>query len=393
MDKDHRSLRGVLVLLGQAVADRTNYMLQRADYMHDMAIALFQLSEDRLHETAAIHRRQNALLEMVLALARRGIPQPAEGQGMQGAIAEWDDILARETEAMRSAQEARLRVLRNLRTHEQPFRNLDGAEMNEGDDGHAHALAEALQYARRVFQDDDAQRRHSGIDEDARRGAAVLGVHTGSADDMDISEDDVPARNHLPPAAEGDMQDPLPAMPLIPLDGVGVQPESPTPLAITSGATPPPAAPTGNSLPASAPSAPPATSAATAVETTTPAPVVNEDLPAVAPMAPTVQVISATPQNSQDTPAGTVTTLVVPNFDQTSRPRSRSKSPVPPTPLTTRSRARSRTPAILLAAPAEHLEVPPPPSPKSSRSHSQESEGIKRKSSGEDDRSHKKRRR
>ena len=60
---------------------------------------------------------------------------------------------------------------------------------------------------------------------------------------------------------------------------------------------------------------------------------------------PAVNLILATPQTSQDTPAQTITNLIVPkNIPNAPKPRSRSRAPVPPeSPMITRSQSRSRT--------------------------------------------------
>jgi hypothetical protein len=65
-------------------------------------------------------------------------------------------------------------------------------------------------------------------------------------------------------------------------------------------------------------------------------------------VAPLINLVSATPQTSQDAPSGTITTLhpLQPEVMLSQR-RSRSRSPVPPTsPMVTRSVSRGGTPGM-----------------------------------------------
>jgi len=67
------------------------------------------------------------------------------------------------------------------------------------------------------------------------------------------------------------------------------------------------------------------------------------------PVAPVINLVSATPQTSQDAPSGTMTTLHPPLQEPVpSQQCSWSRTPVPPTsPMVTRSQSRGATPAII----------------------------------------------
>jgi hypothetical protein len=382
MDEEHARFRSLFVLLGQAVSERTNYMLSRANYLNDAGLALFQLSEERMHETAALQRRQNVLLEMLMELVRRGLPT-AEGEDMPAAFQAWNDIIAKEEAAMNEAHAARRDILSRLRMQEHRFRNLSSEAMNAPDNRLAERLTVTIGEARRLLRPEGASEdltTPASVDSDVRRGAEILGIKQEAAkalgledgeddaeDGEDDAEDDQDDQDDVPATSAMDLSHDAPPARVV-LDLTSETPErvpasrsphtnAPEPMDVDVAVFKPPA---GQLESPSGPARP----------------------------LPIVNIISATPQQSQETPA---TMLLPPTaVAPPSSRRNRSRTPVITSPPVTRARARSRTPAIdITSAPMPtHPALLQPESTRPSRSISpvtDSSGGVKRKSAGEDD--------
>jgi len=341
-----------------------DYVRQRADFFNDVGHTLLRLMEERLHETSTIQRRQNALLDMMIRLVSQGLLQPAQGMETLEGLEAWDDVIRQEAEAMKEAQEERLKLLRHMRCQVDLFRKAVTPGLDEADEDFQQQVEEDME----ALREELGQRRSPPADD------RVMPAQPSDDVDMELDElaeerdeDDVHVKVEI--AADDGYLLAEPEEVVVPASVVGTTIDltgaAPDQQVVSSGHThgsrdttsdmqrmpavpsAPPNIEQQSNQPTSEPLTPPKApthvidhnlSGAEPVSLNPPA------IPEAVPMRPAVNLIAATPQNSQDAPAGTMTALVIPS--NSSRTRSRSQSPIPPTsPMITRSRSRSRTPA------------------------------------------------
>jgi hypothetical protein len=363
-ETDNRQFRQLFTLLGEAVGERTERMVQDGEYLNKVTLTVLDLTQERLFELSAVQHRQTELLAALHGLMTRDV-----GVVVLSLSDEWREMLEREARAMHEANESHFRFLDSLRSS---FMDHHGIEVEIESQGEYVKEGEDLQW--RV---EEAQRmlKKPAIEENIAKGSADVGktsankathsarsadnakVTTTSAthaEDTSTSADD--AEGETVSAEEGDTGKASADEDLSDMDvdksdeeDPKVKRESDKPeinvpptlqgqvidLASTSNEASDPSLPPM----ARAPPMPPD-------PTTTTAPVT---------VAPLINLVSATPQTSQDAPGGTITTLHPPQPGVgLSQRRSRSRSPVPPTsrslPMVTRSVSLGGTPGMTTEA-------------------------------------------
>jgi len=363
-----KKFQSLFIIVGNSMSLHLNYVRQRANFFNDVGHTLLGLMEERLHETSTIQRRQNALLDMMIRLVSQGLPQPAQGMETLEGLEAWNNVIRQEAAAMKEAQEDRLKLLRHMRCQVDLFRKAVTPGLDEADED----------FRQQVEEDMEALREELGQGGSPPADDRVMTARPSDDVDMELDElaedrdeDDV----HVKVEIAGDdgylLAEPeevvVPASIVgttIDLTGAAADQQAVSSghthssLDITSDTQRVPAVPSAPSNidqqshrpPSEPPLTPPqAPSSRTQVidhslSGTEPVSLDPPAIPEAVPMRPAVNLIAATPQNSQDAPAGTMTALVIPS--NSSRTRSRSRSPIPPTsPMITRSRSRSRTPA------------------------------------------------
>jgi len=301
--------------------------------------------KERLHEMSTIQCQQNALLDMMIRLISQGLPQPAQGMETLEGLEAWNNVIQQEAVAMKEAQEERLKLLWHMRCQVDLFRKAVTLGLDEADED----------FRQQVEEDMEALQEELGQGGSPPADDRVMTARPSDDVDMELDElakdrdeDDV----HVKVEIAGDdgylLAEPeevvVPASIIgttIDLTGAAADQQVVSSshthgsLNITSDTQHVPAIPSTPSnidqqsnRPPSEPLTPPkAPSSHTQVinhnlSGTEP---VSLDPPAIleaVPMQPAVNLIAATPPNSQDAPAGTMTALVIPS--NSSRTQSRS---------------------------------------------------------------------
>ena len=342
-------------LLGERLAERTYHLQQRSDVLQNLTTTLIQLAEERIHQQSAIQRRQNVILESLLGLVTHGLPDVPEVEKRRMRPDDvheyWRKVADEDEKLMQESMEGRRKVLHMLRSRSQPLdilrqsKAMDDAEDLESMNvrtliGQARGmLNERLEASMEISEDEadnsgDARVIKAEVDDD----------HPDLTGDFDVPAGVVGQTFHL------DEEVPVPETELDATSSMDTSEVG------TSGAVDSP------------------------IEQHDP-PVVAAEISSTTevPPAPIVNLVSATPMNSQDTAAGTITTLHVPNPDVlTSNPdvlppalapqllpssnmtstslqahadppapqqrRGRSRTPIPPITMVTRSRSKGKSP-------------------------------------------------
>jgi len=310
-----------------------NYVRRQADFFNNVGHTLLELIEECLYyEMSTIQRRQNALLNMMIRLVSQGLPQPAKGMETKEGLEAWNDVIRQEAAAMKEAQEERLKLLRLMRCQVDLFRKAVTPGLDEADED----------FWQQVEEDMEALREELGKGSSPPAGNRIMTARPLDDVEMELDElaedqdgqDDVQMKVEI---ADDDAY--LLAEPeevVVPvsiigttIDLTGAAADQPVvssshthaSLEITSDTQHVPAVPSAPSNTDQPPSEPPTPPKARS----SPTQIINQHLsaaepvsldappiPAAVPTRPAVNLITATPQNSQDAPAGTMTALVVP---------------------------------------------------------------------------------
>lgn len=390
VDESSTDFRHLFSFLGNALSHRHHYLQQRADWLNEVAIGVIELAEERMQEVGALQRRQNLLFEMLIKVATDGMPQVDSELGGREMMDAWNELLRKEQEAMEETQQTRRRMLTRMKQRLDRFQKTPDLLNEEGERRAQTEIRDLLRESQRAL----LARVDGGNTNYGRAGG------NPDSDQMDVDEQAGETETPAMKVEDPDMRDLTRLEPpeiVVPASLVGQ--------AIDSPPSEPPPTIRPETIPLTAPE--PLYERAAAEpqpETLTPPPVqgphlsrdlhetsrpVEEVSSAHPAKLPAVNLISPTPQNSQEELAGTVTQLVVPHEHHNGpRPRSRSRTPVPPeSQMITRSKSRSQTPGH--PADSNLLAVTHHPARNRSRSNtpiivdSGDSRGEKRKASRE----------
>ena len=98
-------------MLRSTFSDQINAMGHHAKYFLEVAMHLFQLMKERLHETSVIQCQQNALMEMLMALVGQSLPLTADNLGSIEVTVEKWKVFEEETHTMEEAMRSQLAQL------------------------------------------------------------------------------------------------------------------------------------------------------------------------------------------------------------------------------------------------------------------------------------------
>jgi hypothetical protein len=405
---DTQRLRTLFESLGEEMSKRSRVMFEQASYFHTVALDLLEQTKERFNEVAALQRRQNELLVILLRLHSEGQNSPLDGPVDNVIFApEWADMLEREARAIHDANHSRFQFLNRLRLSSTYHRGADPVHLNTMNERAEARIQSLLEQARGMLQEDDA-RQHTASDmemETADEDGPTVKMEAENYDEVlaqTEQEVEVPDALRgqvidLTTDARADHHGEVLDLTQGPANAsAGIIDLTQGQAGVAGGSSEP------SSLPPNMPAGPSAPRTSTPPSNSQAGPHPLNQLPsAPAPssppppqMAPAVNLVTATPQHSQDRPAGTVTTLIAPlPLPAPSRTRGRSRTPVPPmSPMITRS--RSRTPAPDIAAPLiqpTSLLIPVPSGrPRSLSPFMGSQGGTKRKSPVEEDGANKK---
>ena len=371
-------------------------MVEYGEYLNRVALAVLDLTQERLFELSALQRRQTELLALLHRLMTRDVGAP-----VFSSREEWSKMLEREATAMHEANESRFQFLESLRNTSMHHAGIEvemelqGEYVEEGENLHRR-----VEEARRMLKKPATEENIAEASADVGKTSAdrvtpaatpadvsnvanvaetsadtvevaatstdvvveVVVEATTSADNIKVSEMPAESKTTSADDAEGETAsaDESEEGSDESEEGESSAEEDTSEMDVD--------VPTSVQGPPTSVQGPPTSVQAGA---TSPSPSTTTGPVTVAPL---INLVSATPQTSQDAPGGTVTTLHPPQPEgMPSQRRSRSRSPVPPTsPMVTRSISRGGTPAIV-------TEI----APESAR-------GFKRKSPAGDDIANKK---
>ena len=335
MDQDQLKLQMIFGQLRKGLAECLEAKTKCAANLYKVALAIFDLSEQRLQDTAAIQRRQQGILDALLQIARGGLANEA-------GRAEVEGMIQREMDFIATSEEKRRHLLRSVRAF-----HFNGEEMPDHQDASIH-LTDLFREACLMLPEGD-------------EGDEQSGQRSGSDMEVDSGQDIVLAIKKEAAINMGEEVGELGTPDMVGSNRAELAQSGQAPILIDDDVEPPPAPnPEAAEVRAEATMTTdinhPGGGSDALIPVLVSTPFVNP-LPAAPPPlteVPVVNVISATPQTSQEQPPPPVTSLVVPTWP--SRSRSHSPSPRPSSNIMTRSRSRSNTssivgPPVALSAP------------------------------------------
>ena len=305
-------------------------------------------------------------------MTTHGMPQLNPELGGQEMFQAWDELLEQEREAFEEAQDQRQRMLNRMKERLDRFQKTPGVGDEEYDRKQEDAIEELLDEARNALPKRKAHPEEEGEEDDGNEAGAEDEDEVASQQEMSMQVDEIVVEDRpanlghidltgvdaakVPSKVVGTVIDiadpPLDTRPV----SEGPSQHADLSLPTLSSRTTAPLLPT---IPEEPQSHPPSRITDHGPTESLPTDVAEPRHDVAAPRdqrktdgrertpTPAVNQIAATPQTSQDAPAGTVTNLVVPQGTQNvPNPRSGSRSPIPSeSPMLTRTKSRSCTPA------------------------------------------------
>ena len=176
-EDDNQQFRQLFTLLGEAVGQRTERMVRQGEYLNKVALAVLDLTQERLFELSAVQRRQTELLATLHRLITRGV-----GAAVLSPPEEWSEMLEREARAMHEANESRFQFLELLRSTAMDHAGIEvemesqGEYVEEGEN-----LQRRVEEARRMLKKPATQENIAEGSEDGGKSSANKATHAATS--------------------------------------------------------------------------------------------------------------------------------------------------------------------------------------------------------------------